>query len=196
MPAPARAPDESPRLPAEPSLWFFILADMSVFALFFLTYLWDLGNDRASFASEAASLSTALGLSNTLMLLTSSFLVVRATDAHRRQDSGLTDRLLSGALAMAAAFAGTKFTEYGMAWKGGHSLTSSSFYMYYFALTGLHLLHVAIGNALLSTWRRSLRSTAGPCSTGWAESSAGYWHMVDLLWLLIFSFLYVGGRVA
>jgi nitric oxide reductase NorE protein len=66
--------------------------------------------------------------------------------------------------------------------------------MYYFALTGLHLMHVTIGAILVGTWLRSLRPGGRPASSLWAESSAGYWHMVDLLWLIIFSFLYIGSH--
>ncbi len=182
------------RTPVETWFWIFILADMSIFALFFGAYLWEFGIHREAFILDAEALSMPLGLINTLVLLTSSYVVVTAVHAHRRDDLTETRRRLAWALTGAAAFAVIKLTEYAFEIANGHSLTSSTFFMYYFVLTGLHLMHVAIGASLLAVWFRSLHKNAAACSREWAESAAGYWHMVDLLWLLIFSFLYIGSH--
>lgn len=180
------------REPAEPWLWIFLLGDMSIFALFFGAYLWAFSGNRAAFAADAASLVLPLGLLNTLILLTSSYFIAGAVRAHRNGDLGGSHRLLSWTLGSAAAFALVKLVEYALESMDGHGLISSPFFMYYFVLTGLHLMHVAIGSILLVAWRRSLRARSGLCSCATAEGIAGYWHMVDLLWIVIFSFLYIG----
>jgi nitric oxide reductase NorE protein len=182
------------RLPAEPGLWYFILADMTVFAVFFGYYLWALRGDRTAFAADASHLIVPLGLINTIVLLCSSYTIVRALRAHRNGDTESARGWLRLTLAGAAAFVVIKLSEYGIEISAGHTLTSSKFFMHYFVLTGLHLMHVTIGTVLAGTWLRSLRRGARPASLRWAESSAGYWHMVDLLWLVIFSFLYIGSH--
>lgn len=182
------------RLPAEQGMWLFLLADMSVFALFFGAYLWELGESRQAFMRSAGDLLLPLGLLNTLLLLSSSYAVVRAVDADRRDDLAASRRMLAWALAGAALFMLVKLIEYAMELAAGHGLTSSPFFSYYFVLTGLHLMHVVIGSGLLVAWRRSLRSPGGRHSSRRVESVAGYWHMVDLLWLLIFSFVYIGSN--
>lgn len=178
--------------PAEPWLWGFLLADMSVFAMFFIAYLWDFGSDRSGFVAEASHLVVALGLVNALVLLTSSFLVVRAVQSHR--GGGDPRCFLTGALLLGALFAVVKIVEYSLEIGDGHTLTSSTFFTYYYALTGLHLMHVAIGSVLLIVWRRSTRPGARPASAAFAEGAGAYWHMVDLLWILIFSFVYIGSH--
>lgn len=191
---PATNTQEKP-MPSERWMWFFILGDMSIFALFFGAYLWTLGGNREAFMGEAANLVLALGLINTLILLSSSYSVARAVHAYRNGDFALTRKMLGWSLAAAAAFVGIKVIEYGMEIADGHGLTTSAFFMYYFVLTGLHLMHVFIGSIFLINWRLSLRNISADSdrpSHNWVESVGGYWHMVDLLWLLIFSFVYIG----
>jgi nitric oxide reductase NorE protein len=71
----------------------------------------------------------------------------------------------------------------------GHTI--GDFFMYYFTLTGLHLAHVLAGCAVLSVFLARWRSSPGPASPGGFESAAIFWHLVDLLWVLIFPFLYL-----
>ena len=68
---------------------------------------------------------------------------------------------------------------------------NNPFYMWYFTLTGVHLLHVILGTALLTyVWSRARR---GRYNTNWAvpESVASFWHLVDLLWIVLFPLLYL-----
>lgn len=178
--------------PAEPGLWGFLLADMTVFAMFFTAYLWQLGSHRADFLQDATHLTLAFGFVNALVLVTSSFFVVRAVQAYRAGDD--VRRLLSWALSASGVFVVVKVVEYTLEVTGGHTLTSSDFFTYYFVLTGLHLMHVAIGSVLLTVWSRSQRPGARRVSPRFAEGAGAYWHMVDLLWILIFSFVYIGSH--
>lgn len=106
---------------------------------------------------------------------------------HRSGNWTATRQWLDWALVASAAFAAIKLTAYAMVLVDGNGLTTSPFFMYYFVLTGLHLLHVAIGSLLLVMWRRSLTDRSVAHLQGRVESVAIYWHMVDL-----FSFVYIG----
>lgn len=178
-------------LPGEAPFWGFVFADMTVFALFFVVYQWQFGSHRGEFASDATHLVVWLGLVNALLLLTSSYLVVRAVQQHRL--GGDTRAFVGWALAAGGAFAVVKTIEYALEIAAGHTMTSSTFFMYYFVLTGLHLMHVGIGSALLAFWWRAERSGRA-VGQRFTECAAGYWHMVDLLWILIFSFVYIGSH--
>ncbi|MFT3792273.1 MAG: cytochrome c oxidase subunit 3 [Rudaea sp.] len=174
-------------------MWAFLLLDMSVFMLFFGMFLWQMGGNRAAFVADADHLLLPLGLANTLLLLASSYAVVLASVANRAGDAAAAARRLGWALAAGGAFAAVKVVEYTLEIGAGHTLTSSTFFTWYFVLTGLHLLHVGIGSLLLSHWRgQALRGQT--CSPRWAESAGAYWHMVDLLWLLIVALVYVGDK--
>lgn len=70
----------------------------------------------------------------------------------------------------------------------GYSLGSGEFFGFYYMLTGVHLFHVALGLLILGIVARELRTRR---RMSMVESGATYWHMVDLLWIVIFALLYV-----
>lgn len=64
--------------------------------------------------------------------------------------------------------------------------------MYYFVFTGVHLLHVAVGLIALALMiRRCVRPAAEPRDVGFLEGAAVYWHMVDVLWVVLFLLIYL-----
>jgi len=174
-------------------MWLFILLDMTTFGLFFAVFLWEMSNHRDSFNADAAHLMIPLGLINTLVLLTSSYAVVLAVHAGKARDTGSAARHLRLALGAAGLFFTIKMTEYTLEVRGGHTLTSSPFFSFYFILTGIHLLHICIGTILLSNWRNDV-IRGKKVAERWMESVAAYWHMVDLLWLVIYSLVYIGSN--
>ena len=73
----------------------------------------------------------------------------------------------------------------------GHTPTSGDFFMYYFAVTGIHLFHVLVGCVVLCVFLSRWRSRGIATQLAGFESAACFWHMVDLLWVLIFPLLYL-----
>src|SRR6201998_4920168 len=72
------AADPPRKIPGEEGIWVFVLGDMTVFALFFATFMYSRGKNHAVFARDHAELQISLGTINTVLLLTSSLLVVLA----------------------------------------------------------------------------------------------------------------------
>jgi nitric oxide reductase NorE protein len=181
-----------PGLPAEPGLWVFVLGDMTLFGWFFLVFMWERRHDRAVFADSVNELYQPIGVVNTLVLLLGSYLVVLALHGNRRGRLVRCKRLLVGATACGAAFAAVKAVEYSLEIANGHTPGENTFFLFYFTLTGIHLVHVLIGTALLVGWfRGARRGREWKRDRAFAESAAVYWHMVDLLWILIFTLLYL-----
>jgi len=179
-------------IPGEAGLWIFILGDMTLFGAILIVFLWERRSDPAVFEESAHQLIQPIGAVNTLVLLLSSYLVVCAVFAHRGGRYPQARRLVAGAVGCAAVFAGLKAFEYYSAISSGHTPSSGTFFTFYFVLTGLHLLHVIVGTALLLVWQTMLkrrRSWTG--SQKVAEGIASYWHMVDLLWVAIFTLVYL-----
>ncbi|MFL6107999.1 MAG: cytochrome c oxidase subunit 3 [Marmoricola sp.] len=194
VPASTRAPQTKlvEGVPAEPGLWVFLFGDMTIFGAFFVVFLWEHRQDSSGFARSAAELFQPVGVINTLVLLASSYLVVLALDAHRRDRRDRAQRLVTGALCCAFTFASLKAVEYSLELHAGHMPNSNTFFTFYYVLTGVHLLHVVLGAALLFLWRRKTnRATEWPTDRGLVEAAAIFWHMVDLLWVVIFSLLYL-----
>ncbi len=189
-------------LPGEPGIWLFVIADLLVFALFFGVILYARARQPAVFDRGQATLHEAYGGVMTLLLLTSSLLVAAGVRALRgdtgetapRAEPGhvIASRLLAGALVCAGGFAVLKAVEYGTLAADGRWPTASDFYMYFFVFTLLHLAHVVIGSGVLQAMRRSVaRPGAGSRKMVFVEIGATYWHMVDLIWLVLFALFYL-----
>jgi nitric oxide reductase NorE protein len=182
----------SRRLPGEEGLWVFIFGDMTVFAVMFGVYLYYRGRDTELFAESQTHLNQGVGVANTLILLTSSLLVVTAVRAVRAGAGDLAMRLVVGALICGGAFIANKAFEYTQ--KVSHNLvpTTNEFFMYFYVLTGLHLAHVILGMGLLAFLVYLTRQgELSKRQSGYVDGVACFWHMVDLLWVVIFPLLYL-----
>lgn len=176
-------------IPGEAGLWIFLLGDMIMFSVFFGFVAVLHGRHPAMFRASQQALHPGLGLVNTLLLLTASALVVRGLSRLR---SGRPARTLPFAMLCALGFAVLKGCEYALVIRGGHTPGSNDFFMYYFVFTGIHLAHLVIGigalTVLIVLSRRPALSRGGLLV---AEGAAAYWHMVDLLWLVLFPLFYL-----
>lgn len=188
-PRPVAAPSDR-HVPAEAGVWVFVLGDMTIFGAFFAVFAHDLSENREVFAESARALHQPLGVVNTLLLLVSSYLVVLALRG-RRGSGGARNRWLLGAVGCGGAFLVSKAVEYSLALSAGHTPASGTFFTFYYVLTGVHLLHVVIGITLLLVWHRASEGSVASRPV-FQEGAAVYWHMVDLLWLVIFALVYLG----
>lgn len=178
--------------PSRPhGIWTFIALDCTSFALFFLIFMVDRLDRPALFDASARLLDFRLGLANTLILITSSWLVALANRAGRLGDMRGARRWLAAATAVASGFAFIKGIEYTTHIRAGQTVSSDPFFTYYFALTGIHLLHYLVGMAVLGFL--ALRLAVGVQDIAWLDGGALYWHMVDLLWVFLFAMLYLVG---
>lgn len=178
--------------PGEPGIWVFVLGDMLVFGLFFCVFTYYRSLDLAGFAAGQATLSQNYGALNTIILLLSSWFVVMGVIDLRERDGRLAPRLFALAFLCGAAFVAVKFFEWGAKFDAGLGITSSDFYMYYFIFTGLHLVHVLIGMGVLAfVWHAARCGVTNDHELKLVESGAIFWHMVDLLWIVLFPLLYL-----
>lgn len=180
------------KLVGDEGVWFFISADISMFALFFLLFMVERYKAAALFEQSRRLLDPALGVLNTLILLSSSWLVALAVHSARAGQREAVRRYLTLGMLVGAGFAVTKIYEYWHKISSGITLLTNDFFMFYFALTGLHFLHFAVGMGVLAVCLAKSRSDAmDEHFVVWIESSGCYWHMVDLLWIVLFPMLYL-----
>lgn len=180
------------RMPGDEGVWFFISVDVMLFAMFFGSFSYQRSLNVALFDHAQQLLQPSIAALNTLFLLTSSWLVALAVHALRRSEVRRAARHISGAVGLGAAFVVTKLFEYYLEVRAGLMVTTNEFFMFYFVVTGIHLLHVVGGIVVLClSWLRLRAEVAGRNDLVFLESGASFWHMVDLLWLLIFPLLYL-----
>jgi nitric oxide reductase NorE protein len=183
------APDAPP---GDSGVWVFIFADMCAFALLFLIFSLGRMQHRPLYEASRAALDLRLGLANTLILLTSGAFMAEAARTARRGDFALARRRLTLALAVGALFAVSKAIEWKAKFDHGVGLTTNEFFTYYFVLTGIHLLHFLIGVVvILVLIARCGRPLPEGEKLRWVEAGGAYWHMVDLLWIVLFAMLYL-----
>lgn len=186
-------PDQDSRarhLPGDGAMWFCVLGDLIIFGAYFVTYLVFRNREEATFVESASHLNLDIGFFNTLVLLASSWLVARCVLAARTGDDRRAIRFAAGGAACGVLFIVIKLYEWWSEASRGFTLTKDSFFSFYYMLTGAHLLHVVIGLVILAVVIIHLRlGTSARASV--AEQGATFWHMVDLLWVLIFTLLYV-----
>ncbi|HNB64390.1 MAG TPA: cytochrome c oxidase subunit 3 family protein [Rhodocyclaceae bacterium] len=185
-PAPAAAP------PGDLAIWFFILAELLAFGVFFAAYAFARARHPDLFDSMQATLDRRAGAVNTLLLITGSFCVARAVEAAGRDRSATAARWLAGGLVCGAGFLGVKGVEYAAKFGAGINLSTNTFYMFYLSLTFFHFMHVILGLVILAVlWVQTRRGAYGAGRMNGLESGAAYWHMVDLVWIVLFPLVYV-----
>ena len=183
---------EPRRLPGVEGIWVFIGADSVIFAILFLTFMQDRLKNPALFEASRHTLNMNLGGLDTLILLTSSWSVALAVQAMKRDQIDREPRLLLGGAVTGLMFMASKSVEYFQKFAHGITPGTNPFFMWYFTLTGIHLAHVVTGTSLLTyLWVRSRRGTYDHLHRAVPESVASFWHLVDLLWVVLFPLLYL-----
>lgn len=178
-------------LPGDLAVWFFIFAELAVFGILFIGFGVARSLDPATFHDGRAALHPWTGLINTIGLITASYLVACAVHRLRNEKNGTT-ALLWGAVAASSIYTFGKLWEYGVLYTDGYNLGTDTFFMFYFFLTFFHFMHVVLGQIILVVLAVKVRK--GDYHTdnmNGMESGASYWHMVDLVWLVLFPMLYV-----
>lgn len=178
--------------PGDLAIWIFILAELLVFAVLFIVYAMARRHHIELFNHYQLQLDRSLGLANTLTLITSSYFVVRAVAAVREGKTRLCSRWLWAAFSLGALFLILKGAEYHHHFSMGVNLRTNSFYLYYISLTFFHFMHVIMGMVILAVV--AMKAQRGGYSAGehtGVETGASYWHMVDLVWLVLFPLVYV-----
>lgn len=189
----SKAIAEHRRVPGLEGFWVFIAGDMTLFALLFGAFMAERRDTPTLFEHGRQALNPNIGGLNTLVLLTSSWLVVNCLIAVRRGQARAGLNWLTGAIACGVAFLCSKVLEYSRELGDGHSVFSSDFFMFYFILTGIHLFHVVVGCVVMSFFWAKIRnkSISGRNGLAGLECMGIYWHMVDLLWIMLFPLLYL-----
>ena len=184
------AKDTRIHLPGDGAMWVMVLGDLIIFGSYFVIFMVHRAMAPAEFLAAQQHLNLDIGAFNTLVLLTSSWFVARSVLAARAGDIAAALRLTYFGGACGAVFIVIKAVEWWSKVAQGHTMGSGEFFMFYYMLTGVHLFHVSLGLLILGITVRELRNPRKR-RMSMVESSAVYWHMVDLLWVVIFGLLYV-----
>jgi nitric oxide reductase NorE protein len=182
--------DRVERFPGQPDMWLFVIFESLVFTSYFCIYLYARTQHEQAFLESQSALTPWLGTVDTILLLTSSWVIARCVQHARAGEHRAAQRDAIVTTALGAVFLVLKIVEWVHLVHGGHTFTSSDFMQHFFFLTGIHAVHLLLGFialgitiSQLSAPRRRSHQTIETCST--------YWHTIDLFWVVIFALLYV-----
>lgn len=178
------------RVAGDFSMWVFVLGDLVIFAVYFFVFMVYRFHDPDLFRESQRHLNVGIAAVNTIVLLTSSQLVARSVHAARAADHRGVQRLIKQAMGLGVLFSVLKLVEWAIETSRGHTFPSNDFFMFYFAFTGVHLLHVLLGLVILGVVLHELREPA-TSRVSVVEAGATYWHMVDVVWVLLFAIVYL-----
>jgi len=189
----AAAPDvAAATLPGDFVVWLLVLLEMTTFAILFIGFAGARLAQPEVFAAGQAKLALWSGAVNTVLLVSASACAAWALHAVRTRRSRQGSYWLLGALALGIGFLVVKSIEYWHKWEMGLDFAGNTFDMLYVMLTGFHFLHALVGCVLFAlVWAptRHGRYTPENCHT--LETVTVFWHMVDLLWMILFPLVYV-----
>ena len=175
------------KLPGDFAMWIFIAMELTAFAIFFIAFAVTQRIQTEMFSDGKATLNASTGLLCTLTLIVSSYFVALAVNAVRKGNNRLASRQLIFALLSATIYLILKLIEYATLLELGYDLSTNSFYTLYFFITGFHFMHVLLGMIILTYMGIEARKdTYSSTQCSGFEAGASYWHMVDLVWLIVF----------
>jgi nitric oxide reductase NorE protein len=190
-----RVPDDKApkgRMPGDIAMWLVIMMELTVFALFFIGFAVMKRIEPQMFAQGQNTIHITIGLGCTISLLLSSYLVALALNAAKRGNNVKVAKLLRGGLCFAAIYLIAKSYEYALLINAGFDLSTNDFFTLYFLITGFHFMHVVLGCGILFyLHQQSRKQLYGPNEHQGFEAAASYWHMVDLVWIIVFFLIYI-----
>lgn len=187
-------------------LWLFILSEILLFGAFLASYVGTrLGNPDCALGvvvwPEAGHLpGLSMAALNTVILLTSSYTMVRAISRAERADRAGFRANMRATIVLGGAFLVVKAAEYAFkvshGYYPGSELAKASpglsiFLSYYYALTALHALHIVAGLVWNGVALYASADAPMPAVARRAEYAGLYWHFVDVVWVFLFPLLYL-----
>jgi len=185
--------------PGDFGVWIIIYVELLTFGLFFVGYAFSRRDNLEMFNTSQLMLNQTSGFINTFILITSSYFVAKGvqiirnmTPESRERANKEASKWLKYAIACGIAFLFIKFSEFYHIFGEGITLSTNKFFMFYLLLTMFHFMHVFLGTIILfNVHQRTKIAGYTPEDHRGFESGASYWHMVDLLWIVLFPLVYI-----
>jgi len=189
-------------------MWLFLVQEILFFGGLFMAYMLYRWRDPQAFAAGSHELDITLGLVNTVILIASSLTMAMAVHSAQTDKNKALVRYLVATGILGLAFLVIKYFEYSAKWE--HHLVpgpnfhfpelaidgrAEIFFSLYFAMTGMHALHMVVGLVLLG-WLL-VPAARGRFNSQYhnpIECFGLYWHFVDIVWIFLFPLLYLIGR--
>ncbi len=170
-------------------IWSLVLLELITFGILLIAFLVAGAKQPEMFHESRLQLNPYYGAANTVFLLTSGYFMAVAVERFKRGAD--VRRWVCFAMLGGVLFMVLKAVEYHGKIEAGLVLGHNAFFTYYWLLTAFHLMHVLVGLIVLAFLVFRQRPSATPLATEDFEAGAIFWHMCDLIWLLLFPVIYL-----
>ena len=185
------------------ALWTFLASELLLFGGLFFAFYVMRGQHPEAFHEAAKHTDLVFGVTNTALLLTSSFAMSVAGRAVEVRRPVLAELCIWATLALGIAFLVVKGLEYRSdlhehLWPDvrfeGAQPAERLFFGFYWTVTFLHSCHLFIGLCFLVRLGLMARARVLETHTDSVETTSLYWHLVDVIWIMAFTTLYLVGK--
>jgi len=182
--------------PGDFGIWIIIYIELITFGIFFIGFGFSRRAEIELFNASQLLLDQRFGFVNTVLLLTSSYFIIKATQIvktiNTKESLQTAANFIVSAIGLGGIFLIIKVTEFTDKYEQGINLSTNTFFMFYFLLTMFHFMHVVLGMIILfNLYINTKNGLYTITEYRGLESGASYWHMVDLLWIILFPLIYI-----
>ena len=170
-------------------MWIFIFLELITFGIALIALVASSKENPDLFHQSRLQLDTTFGVINTIFLLVSGFFMATTVHQFKLNNLKRTSFYLNFTILGGFLFLVLKGIEYYFKINEGYTLGYNSFYTFYWLLTGFHVIHVIVGLVILIFIKNGIKKATAVIED--VEASATFWHMCDLIWLLLFPILYL-----
>ncbi|MFV8343720.1 cytochrome c oxidase subunit 3 [Flavobacterium sp. XS2P39] len=172
-------------------MWIIIFLELITFGMALLAFVYYGKVQPELFHQSRLQLNTTFGAINTIFLLTSGFFMANAVHEFKENDRKRSALYFKLTMLGGTLFLIVKGVEYYHKIDAGISLETNMFFTFYWMLTGFHLIHVIMGLVILIWTNYGMSRKNSDTGIDDVEACAAFWHMCDLIWLLLFPVLYL-----
>ena len=172
-------------------LWMIIILELITFGVALIVMVYYAKQDPRLFHDSRLQLNVAIGTTNTVLLLTSGFFMANTVTELRHKNNTTAQKYLITTMLFGILFLVLKSLEYSSKIDAGLFLDTNTFFTFYWMLTLFHAIHVAVGLGLLSFISIGIFGKNRNPIMEDIEAIAAFWHMCDLIWLLLFPVIYL-----
>ena len=172
-------------------IWSLVLMELFTFGVALIAFMVSSRNDPEAFRASRLLLNPTFGVINTIFLLTSGYFMASSVDQFKRGDHPRARRFLAITMLGGVLFLALKAVEYHEKIQHGLDLRYDTFFTYYWLLTSFHVMHVLVGLVILTYLFVRLKNPDKPIKTEDYEAGGVFWHMCDLIWLILFPVIYL-----
>ncbi len=172
-------------------LWIIIFLELITFGIALVFFAISSKENPEMFSESREHLNGVFGVINTIFLLTSGFFMANTVSAVKKNKIAKAKLYILVTMGFGVLFLILKSFEYSGKIATGYTMGYNLFFNYYWLLTLFHVIHVLVGLVILTFTYFSFKKPAENLEIEDVEASAAFWHMCDLIWLLLFPMLYL-----